>query len=171
MTRRTKILVIAVAVSVAAVAFAVARPGGSDDVEQATPTNTVEQSEDTGGRQALPQTAPETPAEIETVPAETIPPQTEAAAPPPKPKPLTVRTRRGKPVGGVKKLTVRKSKTVRFVITSDVAEEVHVHGYDIIKDVGPGAPARFRFRAEFEGIFEVELEGVGEQILELRVEP
>jgi hypothetical protein len=60
---------------------------------------------------------------------------------------------------------------VRFTVTSDVAEEVHVHGYDILKEVAPGAPARFRFEATFEGIFEVELERSGEPILELRVEP
>ena len=68
-------------------------------------------------------------------------------------------------------MTVAKGETVRFDVTSDIAEEVHVHGYDILQEVGPDAPAHFRFSADLEGIFEVELEGVGEEILEVRVEP
>lgn len=59
---------------------------------------------------------------------------------------------------------------VEFVVISDTAEEVHVHGYDIFADVGPGQPAAFSFVADIPGIFEVELEGSHELLVELLVE-
>lgn len=43
-------------------------------------------------------------------------------------------------------------------ITSDVADEVHVHGYDYSIPVSPGVPAELKFRADIAGVFEVELE-------------
>lgn len=43
-------------------------------------------------------------------------------------------------------------------ITSDVADEVHVHGYDYSLPVSPGVPAEMKFRADIAGVFEVELE-------------
>jgi hypothetical protein len=43
-------------------------------------------------------------------------------------------------------------------ITSDVADHVHVHGYDYSIPVSPGVPAEMKFRADIAGIFEVELE-------------
>ena len=54
---------------------------------------------------------------------------------------------------------------------SDVADEVHMHGYDIVKDVKPGGSVTFDFPATIEGVFEAELEGRKEQILELTVNP
>jgi hypothetical protein len=48
---------------------------------------------------------------------------------------------------------------------------VHLHGYDIERPVGPGEPATLRFRADLEGIFEMELHGSGTQIAELEVRP
>lgn len=77
----------------------------------------------------------------------------------------------GKPKGGVAELVVDKGETVRFKVSSTVADEVHVHGYDLMKDVGPGSTVSFEFPAGIEGIFEAELEERAEPILELRVEP
>jgi plastocyanin len=77
----------------------------------------------------------------------------------------------GKPVGGVAEITVSQGDEVRFDVESAVAEEIHVHGYDLMKDVPAGGTVSFEFPAEIEGIFEAELEGRGEQILELKVEP
>jgi len=48
---------------------------------------------------------------------------------------------------------------------------VHLHGYDISRDMKPGSRARFSFEANAEGVFEVELHGPGTQIAELTVEP
>ena len=55
------------------------------------------------------------------------------------------------------------------MVTSDTAEEVHVHGYDILKAVSGGHPAHFAFTAEIPGVFEVELEGSGRLLLQLEI--
>ena len=75
------------------------------------------------------------------------------------------------PRGGVKRLSFDSGERVRFSVTSDVADEVHVHGYDISEEVPAGGSVRFSFPASIEGVFEVELEGRGVQIAELRVSP
>jgi len=83
----------------------------------------------------------------------------------------TIVVRNGEPVGGVQELEYSAGDEVRFEVKSDVADEIHVHGYDLMKDVPAGGSVSFSFPAEIEGIFEVELEGRKEQIAELRVNP
>jgi hypothetical protein len=83
----------------------------------------------------------------------------------------TVVIKNGEPVGGIVDITVNEGERVRFKVDSDVRDEVHVHGYDIMKDVKAGGSVSFDFPATIEGIFEAELEGRKEQILELRVNP
>jgi|tagenome__1003787_1003787.scaffolds.fasta_scaffold20705502_3 hypothetical protein len=85
--------------------------------------------------------------------------------------PVTVDVKDFKPVGGIKTLTVKKGQHARYTINSDEAEEIHTHGYNIAKDVGPGAPAKFDFVANIDGVFVVELEHHGTQIMSLKVEP
>jgi len=58
------------------------------------------------------------------------------------------RFRDGEVVGGQARLTFEKGETARFAISSDVADEIHVHGYDVYKDVPAGGTARFAFRAD-----------------------
>ena len=79
--------------------------------------------------------------------------------------------RGGKPVGGIKDVTFAKGDTVRFIVDSDVADEVHVHGYDVMRDVKPGQPLQFSFPGKIDGEFVVELEGRKEQIASLKVTP
>lgn len=86
-------------------------------------------------------------------------------------KVTTIVIKNGKPVGGIADLTYDKGEQVRFEVDSDVSDEIHVHGYDIMKDVEAGGSVSFDFPATIEGIFEAELEGRGEQILELTVNP
>jgi hypothetical protein len=83
----------------------------------------------------------------------------------------TIRVQNEEPVGGVLKLKVKKGDTVRFRVESDSKQEVHVHGYDIAKDVAPGKPVSFSFKATIDGVFEAELEGPAVQILKLTVQP
>jgi len=83
----------------------------------------------------------------------------------------TIVVKNGEPVGGVQDLEYSAGDQVRFTVDSDVADEVHVHGYDLMKDVPAGGSVSFSFPAEIEGIFEVELEGRKEEIAELRVNP
>jgi len=77
----------------------------------------------------------------------------------------------GKPKGGVTELEFAKGDDIRFAVTSDSADEVHVHGYDVEGEVGPGDTAEFDFPADLEGVFEVELHHSGAQIAELTIEP
>jgi copper(I)-binding protein len=77
----------------------------------------------------------------------------------------------GKPVGGIKKIKVNKGDTINLVVKSDVADEIHIHGYDFHKDVAAGGTVRFKFPAKIDGAFEIELEGRKEQIAALTVEP
>jgi hypothetical protein len=79
--------------------------------------------------------------------------------------------RSGKPVGGVKELEYDKGDRVKFIVTSDVADEIHVHGYDVKRDVPAGGSVRFSFPAGIEGVFEIELHNSEQQIAELRVSP
>jgi hypothetical protein len=93
---------------------------------------------------------------------------TEPAAPP---APPTVRVVNAKPQGGVKKLNFDKGDQIRFRIVSDTADEIHVHGYDLMKDVPKGGSVTFSFKGSIDGRFVVELEDHGEQIAELDVQP
>lgn len=88
-----------------------------------------------------------------------------------RPTTTAIVVRNGEPVGGVQELEYSAGEQVRFTVRSDVADEIHVHGYDLMKDVPAGGSVSFSFPAELEGIFEVELEGLKEQIAELRVNP
>jgi hypothetical protein len=83
----------------------------------------------------------------------------------------TIVVRNGEPVGGVQELEFTAGEDVRFRVSSDQAEEIHVHGYDISQDVSAGGTTEFDFPAEIEGIFEAELEELGIQIVELRINP
>jgi hypothetical protein len=88
-----------------------------------------------------------------------------------KPAIPNVRVKGGKPVGGIQDLTFAKGDTVRFKVTSDVSDEVHVHGYDFHKDVAPGHPITFTFPGKIDGEFVVELESRAQQIASLKVTP
>lgn len=93
------------------------------------------------------------------------------AGKPGKPAIPTIVVENGRPVGGIEELTYSAGERVRFEVESDVSDEVHVHGYDLTKDVEAGGSVGFDFPATIEGVFEAELEDRGEQILELRVNP
>jgi hypothetical protein len=83
----------------------------------------------------------------------------------------TIVVKDGKPVGGVRELTYGKGERIHFVVDSDVSDEVHVHGYDVMKDVKAGGSVSFDFPASIEGVFEAELERRREQIIQLTVNP
>jgi hypothetical protein len=86
-------------------------------------------------------------------------------------KPVTIRVliKGGKPVGGIQRATVKKGKKVAIVVHSDVADEVHVHGYDLHKDVDAGGTVRIVFPTTITGVFEAELENRKLQIVEFTV--
>jgi hypothetical protein len=116
----------------------------------------------------------------------------EQAAPPPPPATTTTRTttrtttttpkptgpttirivvRGGRVVGGLRRARLERGERAVLVVRADVSDHVHLHGYDIMRDVAPGRPARLRFRATIPGRFEVELEDRRLQIAQLEVRP
>ena len=140
-------MLVVAALAVAVIAFVIASPGSDDgDGEQAAQTTTTQA--ETGG---------ETEAETETETEPETETETEPQPPPPPEPPVTrVRIKGGQVVGGPKTVELAKGDAVRLVVAADAPDEIHVHGYDITKNAGPGAPARFVFRADLEGVFEVE---------------
>jgi plastocyanin len=64
---------------------------------------------------------------------------------------------------------VALGRTVRIIVTSDRADEVHVHGYDKEAKVGAGTPTTIQFTADQSGRFEVETHESGLQLLQLQV--
>ena len=127
MSRNRRIALILGAVVVAVLAFVIVSPGNEDDT----------------GEEA----------------ARTTPAQTEEEAPPqpePEPEVHRVQLRGGEVVGGAPDITVTTGDVVRIVVSSDAPDDIHLHGYDVEKEAGPGTPARFRFKADLEGSFEME---------------
>jgi hypothetical protein len=144
-----RILLVAGAAVVAAVLFLALRPG--DDAGDETAPAATTASETTTIRPAA----------------------TTTATAPPRRSTIVVRivVRGGRPVGGIRRATVARGRRVRLVVRSDVADHVHLHGYDIMRDVAPGRAGVIVFRATIPGRFEAELEDRSLQILDLRVEP
>jgi len=148
MSTAARTLVVLGTVLVLVIAFVVLSPAEDDDGSTAARTQTTPQ-----------------PAATTTAPA---------AQPQAKPQPTytTVRVRAGKPVGGMKKITLSKGERARIEVSSpDTSDEIHLHGYDLSRDLKAGGRVRFAFKAQLEGIFEIELEHAGVQIAELTVQP
>lgn len=74
-------------------------------------------------------------------------------------------------VAGGGRISVDQGSTVRLIVTADVTDRVHVHGYNIFGEVAPGVPAVLEFDADIPGIFEVELESSGLELINLVVSP
>jgi len=84
----------------------------------------------------------------------------------------SIKVSHGKPIGGVQKITVTKGETLRLTVSSpDTSQEIHVHGYDLERDMAPGRPASFEFKTRIEGVFEIELEDTATRIASLQMRP
>ena len=83
----------------------------------------------------------------------------------------TIVIKDGKPVGGIQDIEVNKGDTIEFRVKSDADHEIHMHGYDIAKDVPAGGSVTYKVPADIDGIFEVELENSGIHLAQLRVDP
>jgi hypothetical protein len=111
---------------------------------------------------------PTTTSETTPTPTPDEPDPDDAATPTPTPTPEPPPLLDG---GKVTKLRFTEGDTVSFRVVSDAPEEVHVHGYDIAKDLEPGKVVTMSFKGDITGIFEIEYEHAGEQIGQLRVDP
>ena len=83
---------------------------------------------------------------------------------------VRVAVRNGEVRPRLRRVKVPRGETVRLTVRADVREEVHVHGYDVSKNVRPGRAATLEFVADEQGVFEVELEHSGLQLLQLQVQ-
>ncbi len=77
----------------------------------------------------------------------------------------------GKLIGGPRVLRVEAGDRVAISVRSDVAEEVHLHGYDRKLEVPAGAAATLEFIADRSGRFEYELEHSSVVLGALEVRP
>ena len=82
---------------------------------------------------------------------------------------IEVQVSGGEVSGDTGRVPVAAGEHVTLVLTSDVADEVHVHGYDLEADLSPGQPTEIAFDATIPGVFEVELHEAGTQLLSLQV--
>ncbi len=78
--------------------------------------------------------------------------------------------RDGKVQSGESRVTVRLGEPVTVRVVSDVAEEVHVHTYDLTADLAPGVAGEISFVADIPGVHEVELEGSHLHLFSLEVQ-
>jgi hypothetical protein len=76
----------------------------------------------------------------------------------------------GRAGGDTGRVPVAAGTAVTLVVRSDVADEVHVHGYDLTGEVSPDRPAELAFDATIPGVFEVELHDAGTVLLTLQVQ-
>ena len=67
------------------------------------------------------------------------------------------------------RVPVERGTRVRISVTSDVADHVHVHGYDQAAALPPGEAAVLEFVADTPGLFEVETHESHLQLLSLLV--
>ena len=109
--------------------------------------------------------------------AETQPPSTTETTStttteqPPGPTVVRIRVVNASPKDGIVRAKVEQGERVVIVVSSDVDDEVHVHGYDVSRPVAAGGTVQLPFRATIPGRFEVELEERGVPIGELTVQP
>jgi hypothetical protein len=145
MSRNQRLAFLGIALAIAVVAIVAFSAGGADEQDAGPAAGTATPT-----------------ATTEASPGEAATPQPTAT---PRPKPPLVTGE------GVKQLSFREGDTVRFRVRSSEPEEVHVHGYDIAKDLEPGKTVTIAFKATITGIFEIEYEHSARQIAELKVEP
>ncbi|MFI6674901.1 hypothetical protein [Kribbella sp. NPDC050470] len=75
----------------------------------------------------------------------------------------------GKVSTGSAVVKAKPGQTVRINAVSDVADSLHVHGYDKTLDLKPGKSGSVEFATFTKGIFEVETHETGKLLFKLQV--
>ena len=68
-------------------------------------------------------------------------------------------------------ISVNEDDSVTLRVSSDRPMEIHLHGYDVEQEVGPGQKASLRFRADLTGRFEIEDHESEKELGVLQVRP
>jgi heme/copper-type cytochrome/quinol oxidase subunit 2 len=152
-SKGARIGVVVVAAAVVVVLFFVLREGDDESTTTSVADETTATQEEPAGDAINPTEEPKPkPPEPEVVKAE-------------------IEVEAGQPVGGVEDIEVPSGEdAVITVTTPDTVEHVHLHGYDIFADLAPGQPAKLEFKADIDGVFEMELEDSVVPIAEVTVD-
>lgn len=94
---------------------------------------------------------------------------TAALSPAPPVRTVTVTVSGGTVTPKPGRVKVGLGEPLSLRVSSDVADEIHVHGYDLRREVAAGGTATLTFAPDLPGIFEVELESRGLRLLDLQV--
>jgi hypothetical protein len=82
---------------------------------------------------------------------------------------IRVTVKDGKVTPAAHRERVASGDKVKLVVTTDAADEVHVHGVNIEKETEPGKPTTITFVAEDPGLYEVETHETDLQLLQIEV--
>ncbi|MGH3816093.1 MAG: hypothetical protein ACRDUV_27205 [Pseudonocardiaceae bacterium] len=82
---------------------------------------------------------------------------------------ISVTVRGAQVTGETGTVTVALGTPITVSVTSDVADQIHVHGYDRKAEILAGSTGSVSFTANAPGVFEVELEGSKLQLVQLQV--
>lgn len=93
-----------------------------------------------------------------------------AASPTPDGRVVAVSFAGGQVSGDTARVKVKVGESVTIRVASDVADEVHLHGYDLTAPVAAGGTTTLSFEATIPGVFELELEERGKELLSLQVQ-
>jgi hypothetical protein len=147
MDKRQRLALLGIAAVIAAVAIVIAVTSGGGNDKSSTSTGTAA---------ANGQTAQQTTADKPAAPQRVV---------------EKVVVKGGQPVGGLKKIKLKKNQLAEIDVTSDTADEGHLHGYNIEKELPAGKTVRYPFKATIEGVFEMELHHAGNKIAQITVTP
>jgi plastocyanin len=141
--RNSRIALLAAAAVVAVVAIVIIGTGGNDSNNSTPATQTTAAS---GTQKSSTATTPKPPIQVITI-------------------------KNGKAVGGVQTVSVKQGDRARFTVVSDADHEIHLHGFDIAKDVKAGGSVTYNVKTDAPGIYEFEIEDTGTKIGQVKVEP
>jgi hypothetical protein len=110
-----------------------------------------------------------------TTPSSTPPMSTSAGITSPTETPfggteIEVAVRGGKVAPPTHRVKVTEGSPVRLLVTSDQADELHVHGYEIEKELPAGEQVTVEFTANQTGLFEIETHESELQLAQLEVQ-
>jgi uncharacterized lipoprotein YajG len=82
---------------------------------------------------------------------------------------IEVAVKGGKVQPPTHRVKVAKGTEVRLLVTSDKADELHVHGYEIEEELPAGEQVTVDFTADQTGVFEIETHETELQLAQLEV--
>jgi hypothetical protein len=87
------------------------------------------------------------------------------------PKTFHIALKGHNPVGGRQTIKLTKGDSALLVVSSDGKDTVHLHGWNIEREVTPTKPGRFAFTAKNEGAYELESHTTEQKLATIQVLP